>query len=120
MRYEWYPTSSETVSLALFYKKFKNPIENALLASSGNSWIYQPFNTPSAYSRGVEVEVRKSFASLEDNGSFLRAFKDLTVVCNGSIIQSEIKDNSASARDSVRPLQGQSPFILNVGSYNFV
>ena len=118
LRYEWYPTPSEMISLSVFYKDFKNPIENALIASSGNAWVYKPFNTQKAYSRGIELEIRKSLSNFEESNSMLlRSLKDMTIIFNTSLIESQIEDFSASARDSLRALQGQSPYIVNLGLY---
>jgi len=116
LRYEWYPSATETFSLALFYKDFKNPIETFLIPS-GNGWDYKPFNTENAYSRGIEIDLRKSFAGLEESGSFLRYFSHLTAVFNASVIQSEITTDLSFARERHRELQGQSPYIVNLGLY---
>ena len=42
VRWEWYPSTSETVSLALFAKEFENPIERVFLGTSGTR-IFKPF-----------------------------------------------------------------------------
>lgn len=39
-RYEFYPSRGETISLAAFYKRFKNPIEWTYTVAGGTSLIY--------------------------------------------------------------------------------
>ncbi len=116
LRYEWYPSPTETFSLAFFYKDFTNPIETFLIPS-GNGWDYKPFNTENAYSKGVEIDLRKSLSNFEESSSFLRYFKDLTVVFNTSVINSEITTDLSFARERHRILQGQSPYIVNLGMF---
>lgn len=116
LRYEFYPTPGETVTIGGFYKKFDNTIE-AHLRQFGSDLSYVYVNTKEAYSVGGEIDVRKNFASLADNNGFFRAFKDFTLVLNASAIKSEVNTNDPSERDSMRVMQGQSPFIVNTGLY---
>ena len=115
LRYEWYPSLTETFSVALFYKDFTNPIETFLIPS-GNGWDYKPYNTEEAYSKGIEIDLRKSLAGLQSN-RFLQYFKDFTVVFNASFIDSEINTELSFARENHRILQGQSPYIVNLGLF---
>ncbi len=116
VRYEWYPNLGEMVSLALFYKQFINPIE-LFLFPSGTGYDYIPFNTEKASSAGVEFDVRKSFSEFADRDDLLRYLKDITVIFNTSLIKSEISTDMEFARDSVRIMQGQSPYIVNLALY---
>ncbi len=116
LRYEWYPTPSEMISLAVFYKKFNNPIEIALI-ETGNQPDYKPFNTEKAYSRGVELDVRKNFDFLSEETGFLYYLKNFTIVFNASWIKSNIKTNVPDAREQERQMMGQSPYIINGGLY---
>ena len=117
LRYEYYPNAGEMLSLAVFYKKFINPIENFQIPA-GTTFDYRPFNTEQAFSRGVELDIRKKL-SFMDGVPLIGFMKNLVVVFNASLIESEIKTNKAFARDSVRVMQGQSPYIINAGlSYN--
>ena len=115
VRYEWYPTPGELISLAAFYKDFTNPIELFQILA-GNKFVYQPYNTEKAYSRGIEFDARKSLMFLEDVPG-LSFLKNLTVVFNSSLIKSEINTNISFSRDSVRIMQGQSPYIVNLGIF---
>jgi TonB-dependent receptor len=114
-RYEWYPNKGEIVSLAAFYKDFTNPIE-VFLIPAGTGYDYKPFNTEKAYSMGVELDVRKQLDEFEGVENFLKYLKNLTIIFNTSLIKSEINTSQQDfARDTVRIMQGQSPYIINLG-----
>jgi outer membrane receptor protein involved in Fe transport len=115
IRAEWYPNPGELISLAAFYKDFYNPIEMFQIPA-GTGWNYKPYNTEEAYSKGLELDIRKSLSSLQDV-PFFGIFKDLTIVFNASVIKSEIHTSKPIARDSVRIMQGQSPYIVNLGLF---
>jgi outer membrane receptor protein involved in Fe transport len=113
-RYEQYPTPSEVYSIAAFYKQFTNPIE--VVFASGSNPELNFANAASAYSAGLEAEIRKNLNS-ESPNSFLGKS---SVVFNGAYIISKVSlgANSASNQSDNRPLQGQSPYILNA-AYNY-
>jgi TonB-dependent receptor len=115
LRYEWYPSSGETVTLGGFYKQFSNTIE-AQMRQYGSDISYEYVNTKSARSLGAELDVRKSLKSFEDNSTF-RFLKDFVLVLNASIIGSQVSTDSPTERNDVRVMQGQSPYIINTGLY---
>jgi outer membrane receptor for ferrienterochelin and colicin len=100
LRYEVYPKSGEVLTAGVFYKDFKNPIEQIL---NINTFSYR--NAPKAKSYGVEVEYRKKL-------DFAKALKNFTFQANASYIYSQVNFQSATID---RPLQGQSPYVLNMG-----
>jgi outer membrane receptor for ferrienterochelin and colicin len=116
LRYEFYPTPGETVTFGGFYKRFDNTIE-AHLRQFGSNLSYEFTNTQEAFSTGLELDIRKNFAALADKSGFLRNFKDFTLILNASLINSEVNTDDPTERDSVRVMQGQSPFIVNAGLY---
>ena len=61
LRYDFYPSKSEIISLGVFNKQFKNPIEAALFYN-GSTVAFTVENADKAYSRGIELEVRKNIA----------------------------------------------------------
>lgn len=118
LRWEYYPTVSEMINFGGFYKKFENPIESGFEAGAGSGGAknFRPMNAKSAVNYGLELEVRKSLAGLF-NSAF---FDKLMVVFNGAIIKSEVEIGTGigSGRDTDnRPLQGQSPYIVNTGLF---
>ncbi len=118
LRYEYYPTPSETFVLGVFYKNFIKPIETIEINSgSGKDFTFQ--NAYGAKNYGVELELRKSLETLGDKDNFLRYFKNFMLVANASLIKSEIKIDTTKyfSTETKRPMQGQSPYIVNLGIY---
>ncbi len=113
-RYELYPREGETYSIGAFYKNFINPIETQIFVMTEQPGLGF-LNAESAYNYGAELEVRKSLKGV--TGS--RFIDRFSVNVNASLIRSEVSygDSVARAQDSKRPLQGQSPYIINAGLY---
>jgi outer membrane cobalamin receptor len=115
LRYEWYPSAGEIVSVSAFYKDFTDPVE-VFLIPAGTGYDYKPFNTERAYSMGLELDVRKQFTEFKASTGFLKNLKNLTLIFNTSLIKSEINTaQQGFARDKKRIMQGQSPYIINLG-----
>jgi hypothetical protein len=107
IRYEMYPTNGETFTVGAFYKKFIDPIEQVIKATTPTRYTYQ--NVESAYCFGLEAEARKSL-------DFISALKNFSLVMNASVIRSRVDFSEGSLfRD--RSLQGQSPFIVNAALF---
>jgi outer membrane receptor protein involved in Fe transport len=114
-RFEWYPTSEEIVSLGVFYKHFEDPIESKIL-HTGSGWNYTFHNAEKAQSYGLEFDARKRLHEFEKSTN-LKFLSNITLVVNASIIQSIVATDSIAEGESQRVLQGQSPYIVNVGLY---
>ncbi len=128
-RWEYYPSPNELVSVGGFYKNFTNPIENFLPQRGGPSILdYTFINAKSAYSYGIEAEIRKSFSELSGD-AFL---KNITLQANASYIISRINlgdfvtlpsgisndpYDAKSITDVKRPMMNQSPYLINAGAY---
>lgn len=118
LRYEWYPKAGEVVSVAAFYKQFTDPIELRLnSASVATRRQYQFQNAVSADLYGAEFEIRKSLSFLSKSTAWLER---LVVSGNASFIFSEVllgnTDPSGNPLPATaRPLQGQSPYLVNAG-----
>jgi hypothetical protein len=110
LRWEWFLSGSEILSVSAFAKRFQDPIERVYLASSGTR-IITFVNAKSATNYGVEFELRKNLGSL---ASSLTPF---TIFSNFTLMESEIEiDNSAaSVTDQNRRMVGQAPYVVNVG-----
>lgn len=113
LRYEFYPSPFDMLTIGVFYKNFDKPIEVKYI-ESGSGLQYGFQNATSARSLGAELELRKSLLPLaETSFSFL---KDFVLVTNLSFIDSKVKfPKGGLERD--RPMQGQSPYIVNAGIY---
>ena len=118
LRWEYYFSSTESISVAFFQKDFTRPIELVGVPASGD--LLQIRNADSAVNRGVELDAYKSlgFAS---SWSFLPGFmkslpwNDVYVGANYAYIDSTIDlgDSQGIQTNAARPLQGQSPYVAN-------
>jgi hypothetical protein len=117
LRYELFPSlNGDIITLGGFYKHFTNPIEAHLKeAGSGRNYTYD--NASEAISYGLEIDMRKSFTSFESSDNLLRMLRHMVVVFNAAFIKSELHSDEANAREKVRQMQGQSPYIINTGLF---
>lgn len=110
LRYEIYPSPGEAITVGAFYKNFENPIE-AYMRTNTNLDLFQVSytNAKSATSIGGEVEVRKNLSFIGD----ARWLQNITAAANVTYIHSTVDlDGFASSED--RPMQGQSPYLINL------
>jgi hypothetical protein len=128
LRWEWFPRAGEMLSVSLFYKSFDKPIENILLPDPTTTADVRPIgtaNSKNAYVMGTELEVRHSLDMITD------ALAPLSLGVNVTALKSEITQgdsvvlyvgsrsvvstaNQALVTNLVRPLQGQSPYVVNI------
>ena len=115
LRYEFYPSRSEMISVGVFYKYFVDPIEQVTQAVTGSDLYITYQNAQHAYDIGAEVEVRKSLAGLSSN-SFLQ---NLSLVLNASLVRSRVSltQDANNLLLTNRALQGQSPYVVNAGLF---
>ena len=108
MRWEWYFSAGDSMSVGLFQKNFDSPIESVVQpgANSARSFV----NAESAENRGIEVEMRKQLDFLGDRWS------NFYLAGNASFIDSEVTigtSGNSILTNSSRPLQGQSDWLFN-------
>lgn len=108
LRYEWYPSRGELISLAVFYKHFDSPIEWTYTVAGGTDLIYSYKNAKSANNYGVELDIRKNLG--------LIGLKDFSWSFNGALIKSKVQFEKG-AKEEDRPMQGQSPYLINTGIF---
>jgi hypothetical protein len=116
LRWELYPSPTEMVSVAFFHKGFTDPIETLFVPGGGSGGIktFTFGNAKYARSTGIELEARKSLMGMFTSPVLER----ISVVFNASIIDSEVNLGRESlGQSNQRPLQGQSPYIVNAGLY---
>lgn len=113
LRYELYPRSGELVTLGMFYKNFENTIEQFYNESGVNTFSFTYGNAPKATTYGVEVDFRKRMDIISD------VFRSFTLFANASYIYNKVEMNAKDASGNPivisRPMQGQSPYVLNGG-----
>ncbi len=112
-RYEIYPGKSQLLSVSAFYKKFNNPIEFILSPFYPSEATYT--NRPTSTLYGVEAEFRVTLSTLfgiKSENAFLNKF---TFTGNGAYMKSKVPLglSADSITELSRPLQGQSPYIIN-------
>ena len=106
VRYEVYPRAGELFTFGVFYKHFENAIQQIINnASADGSGTFEFRNADKARDFGVEFEMRKKL-------DFSSALKNFTFQANLAYINSIVKD---AKLDVEKPLQGQSPYTINLG-----
>ena len=108
LSYEFYPSEGELISVSLFYKHFKDPIEWSYTVSGGTDYVYSNINADSANNYGVEIDIRK-------NLDFI-GLRDFSLSLNAAIIESKVHFDESSTQTD-RPMQGQSPYLINAGLF---
>lgn len=122
-RYEFFPGKAQLFSVSAFYKKFDNPIEIIFVPGIAGQASYS--NSVSAEIYGVEAEFRtlaSTIFGIQNEESFL---SKLTLSANAAYIKSKVilpfvsGTGNISRIDADRPMQGQSPYLINGSiSYN--
>lgn len=107
LRYELYPRPAETFSVGVFYKYFQDPIEQLFNAAAGGASSFNFQNSEKATSYGAELEFRKKL-------DFSEGLKNFTFQSNVAYIHSRV-ENTKGGFNVDRPMQGQSPYVLNFG-----
>lgn len=115
LRWEFYPSSRELISVSAFYKNFTNPIERTFNPKATNPELTYR-NVDQAFLVGMELELRKSLEFITP------ALKDLQVGINFSYIYSQTtidKQELFAIRaewpeaPATREMYGQSPYSVN-------
>ena len=108
LKWDWYLSPSELISITGFYKYIKNPISRIEVASAGGFLSYQNISDH-ATAAGVEMEVKKHLfsQSLENDG-----LSRLTLGVNGAYTYTCAKVPLATD-PSGSQLEGAAPWIVN-------
>ncbi len=109
LRFEHYPSPNETFNIGVFYKNFHNPIEMVIMGNSPTQYSFE--NVLSAYSYGIESDVRKSLG-------FISGAENFSIILNAALIKSRVQFPSGSLERN-RSLQGQSPYMVNAGLFYY-
>jgi len=123
IRFESFQKNAQLFAFSAFYKKLSDPIEVGFVAASTSN--YKPLNLENANVYGLELEVRKEL------NTWFKGLNHLNLIFNGSYIisdekfsEDELKLRLLGLREGQqigdsRPLQGQSPYLINTGlDYN--
>ncbi len=125
-RYEWYPGSGEILSLSLFYKYIKQPMEIYEFQYP----IFNLLNSKSAKNYGLEMEVRKSLRFTK-----VPCLRDITLYANFTMLDARLTPMKVAydsidannpnriipketiGKEEKRPQTGASNYIINAGIY---
>jgi TonB dependent receptor/Carboxypeptidase regulatory-like domain/TonB-dependent Receptor Plug Domain len=107
LRWEWFPADLTVFAASVFYKNFVNPIETVVYDATDGSITFA--NTRGANLVGGELEARTSL------GRISHALRGVTVSANFTLMWSQavLGDEARASTNRQRPLQGQSPYVVN-------
>ncbi len=109
LRWEWFPTPGEVLTLSAFRKHMDDPIEQVFIATAGTAYSYQ--NADSAELYGAELGWRKGM------GFLAGWLSPVTFEGNLALIESEVDVRSGGIfqpTNLTRELEGQSPYTVNL------
>ena len=108
LRFEKYLAATELLAGSLFYKRFSDPIESVITSATGD---IQFKNADGADTYGLELEGRINLRHLH------KQLREVDLGANLSLIRSRVDlsaEQAAQSTNTERPLQGQSPYVVNV------
>lgn len=116
LRYETFLREGQLFSISGFYKYFKNPIELInRTGTSGASELYYT-NVDKVSNYGLELEYRIKLSAFQFNKSDQLFLDNTTLYTNFALIKSKVDVSQVvGSSSSTRPLQGQSPYLINAG-----
>jgi hypothetical protein len=110
LRWEWFFSPLELVSLSFFHKSFDNPIEQTVIEESSNvadSWK----NAKDGTLTGFEFELRKNFGFVSPR------LQGLSFITNVAYVDSTVHEPKAKTLEAqtntTHAFQGQPPYIAN-------
>jgi hypothetical protein len=107
VRFETFPGIGELFSISVFLKELRNPIEKVFVISTGqNDRSFA--NASFARNIGFELEYRSSL------GNIFQLLDNFNLTANYSRIWSEIEETNRGVDRTTRPMQGQSPYVINL------
>jgi outer membrane receptor protein involved in Fe transport len=114
VRFEYYPSGGQIISITGFYKFFNNPISYLRLPGEGGGGLgtdEAPINEDQARNIGIETEIRKNFDFV--------GLEELVFSTNLAYINSVAKLDTGLVSNQVGDLERglfyQSPWIVNMG-----
>jgi len=107
-RWDWFPSSTELISVGFFKKDFENPIERVIQPTSSLRTTF--VNAQGAANWGLEFDIRKGLAPL------WAPLEPLSASVNYTLVDSNIEigqQDLVVVTSLSRPLAGQSRHVLN-------
>ena len=113
VRWEWFTRPGEILAVSGFYKQFTNPIEITYNINAPNPEV-EPRNLNDANVLGIELEARRRLDMLPGELSNVSLGGNLTLISSEVSIREEERALRLDPEKTTRPLQGQSPYIVNL------
>lgn len=108
LKWDYYISSGEILSLNGFYKHIKNPIARIEEGGSGGYLTYKNIS-PYVTISGIEMEFRKNLVNKDsENGS-----QNLSLGLNASYTFSELELSVVNTKKRTSKLEGAAPFLVN-------
>lgn len=112
VRVEWYPSSTESLSLGVFRKDFINPIET-IKNNRNEPATFEFINADKGELSGLEIAYRINFDTIADFLSGFYTAGNLSFIGSKIGLSDKIIENSLLTNQE-RAMQGQSPYVVNV------
>lgn len=112
LRWEMFPTRSETLAMSVFHKTLEDPIEKT--ARGGSVRIFQPINGQGATNYGAEFELHMNLGRFAERLEAYEILSNLTLVHSETDVSADAGSPGA-ATSAKRRLQGQSDYVFNSG-----
>ena len=109
LRWEWYMSGDESISVGLFYKEFESPIEAIIEPGAANQRTF--INAQTASTRGIEIDAFKWLDFINDDWANWFVASNLTLIDSEVTIRPE---DRGIVTNATRALQGQADYIFNV------
>jgi len=116
LRWEWFPSSSELISVGVFTKDYTDPIEREIIAIGGESETLRVVNAGDAEVEGLEATARVNLPRItEPLGADWDYADSMYLQGNVAFIDSEVTlDDPGLATNKERRLQGQADELFNL------
>lgn len=117
LKFEWFPSLGEILSLGVYHKQIQDPIEQVGTTGSDNSRFIYNVNSESAELWGIELEIRKNLSFLGEGKALNNLFLSGNASFNDTkVVIYETFDRSTDVTfEADRPLFGQTPYAYNLG-----
>ena len=108
VRAEYFPTANEVFAMSVFTKRLIDPIEKSV--QGGDDPVYKPINGQGGTLHGIELESRIGLSRITPPLSSFSLNGNLTLVRSRTKL-----DRLGIQFSQERSLEGQSPYVANVG-----
>lgn len=112
LRYEIFQKFGQMFTVSAFFKYFVDPIEQTVDFTGPETRVKSFVNAKSAINYGFETEFRLKFSTIfrKPESVLLNSF---LLTFNAALIYSQVKFEDSLSYILPRPLQGQSPYVIN-------